>query len=195
MKSLLTALVLTGAPVSASALSFTWGTGATRVQFPTGTYVIDGSVTAYLVYLGNSGAATYTVNGYGVDNPTVDTGASTSAGLATTKGRITEQFDSLAYGAPIGGGSDTFIDGATFGVLLSHVDNGVTWYNLAANTYTVAGAADDTSALANAEFTFSFENSGQGTPLSSGGGWVAVPEPASAALALAGLAMLIRRRK
>ena len=192
MKSILASLVIMATIVSANALTFAWGMGTTRAQFPTGTYVIDGSVTAYLVYLGDSAAATYTIDGYGLSNPTVDTGVSTSTGLTSSKGRITESFQQV-YGSAVGSG--TFVDGATFGLLLTHVDAGVTWYNLAADKYTVTGAADDTSTLANAVFTFSFANSGQGTPLTAGGGWVAVPEPATAALALAGLAMLIRRRK
>lgn len=194
MKSIIASLVVMATVVSANALTFAWGTATTRVQFPTGTYVTDGSVTAYLVYLGDSAAATYSIDGYGLSNPTVDTGTSTVTGLTSTKGRITESFQQN-YGSAVGSG--TFIDGATFGLLLTHVDAGVTWYNLSSTKYTVSGAADDTSALNDAVFSFSFANNGQGTPLTSGGGWVAapIPEPATAALALAGLAMLIRRRK
>ena len=82
--------------------------------------------------------------------------------------------------------------------MLSYVSGGKTYYNLGSETYTVSGMADSTSSLnafKPAASTFSYGSSSEGTSVSAGSGWVAVPEPSTAALALAGLALLLKRRK
>lgn len=197
-KALATMMMIGAAAVSAHALSFNWGMGAVRAQFPTGAYVTDGSVTGYLIYLGSSAGATWNINGYGLDNSVVDSKASTSTGSPALMGRITDAFDDHAYGGAIGDGSDVFGNGSTFGMFLTYTDgSGVEWFNLSATKYTVAGAVNDGSVLSAANFAFDFTQNARGDALVAGGGWAAapVPEPGTAALALAGLALLIRRRK
>ena len=193
MKTLLTLLAI-GLSISAQALSFTWGSGTTAISFD-GTTITDGSVKAYLFYLGSSSSATWSIDGTENSGTTVQNTASTSTGFASTKGRISATFNQT-YGSDIGTG--TFVDGATFGVFLTYTDAGKTWYNYSGNTYTVSGAADDTSTLSAATFSFDLSSKttlASGQSASAGGGWTAVPEPSTAALALAGLALLLKRRK
>ena len=57
-------------------------------------------------------------------------------------------------------------------------------------------ALDPPANAANTESTFSFGTSTEAGVLKSGGGWTAaVPEPGTAALALLGIGMMIRRRR
>lgn len=189
---------------SAEAASFQWGGGSVRVQFPTSTYVIDGSATGYLVYLGTTGA-TYDISGYNVLNDVVGTQVSTRTGMAATKGRMDTKFE-VAQGAPIPNTDDGVMDnGAVFGMFITKVVDGVTWINVSSSTHTVAGMDDWVGApLPGAYFTFNWAQNEPGTALTSGGGWTAqvpdtpeppVPEPATASIALAGLALLFKRRK
>ena len=61
---------------------------------------------------------------------------------------------------------------------------------------TLAGISDEISTPADwANFSVSGTTSETPGKMSAGSGWTAVPEPATATLALAGLALLIRRRR
>jgi len=201
MKTLLTILVA-AATISAQALSFDWGTGSVRVQFGTGNYITDGSVTATLLYLG-TGVTSLTIDG--VDNSYFEAGskASSSTGLANKKGLVSATY-SATYGETIGSASTVsgkFDNGASFALLLSYVSEGKTYYNYSANIYTVSGIdpdVGDASTLGDATFTFDMNTKttlSGGQSATAGGGWTVVPEPSTAALALAGLALLLKRRK
>lgn len=189
MKKITAIMIVAAMAFSANAVTLSWGTSAVRVQFPTGTTVGDGSALGYLVYLGNTGSETYTISDYMVTDPESNTKASTIGGLGN--GRIAGNFVTAANAA-LPGTSDLMVNGAVFGMYI--VKDG--WINISSSTYTVAGLVDDSSSIAGAVFAFSWEQNAPGVAATSGGGWATpVPEPATAALALAGLAMLIRRRK
>ena len=173
--------------------SFNWGTGSVKVTF-NGEVLTD--ATGYLVYLG-TGDATYDIVEYAVNNAQVDEKNTTSTGLAAAKGRITGTFGS-PMSDPMPNTTDKLADGSIFGMYITWTDaDGTEWINVASSTYTVTGLADDNSVLSDAVFDFNFDQSSDGT-LTSGGGWASapiIPEPATATLALAGVAMLFRRRK
>ena len=191
-KTLLLLAVATMLAPSAHALSFNWSASGilydgTRFNKTTGA-----NVTAYLVYLGTdeSYSTSYDVNKESTASSiisSVGTQADYKTGT-TAAGKITQdfEFDSGAYG-----------NGDTFGILLSYTASGTTYFNLSSSTYTLSGLTDDpTQTIADATFTFSYSGPTESKTISSGSGWVlAVPEPSTAALALAGLALLIRRRK
>lgn len=193
MKKLLT-LGIALAAISSQALSFTWSANA-RVQFGANNFITDGSAVGYLVYLGDSSALTIT--GISVSEATAATQASSSTGLANKRGTISATYDALA-GSEIGNGG-TYGAGSTFGMFIKYTSDGVDWYNFSSTTYTIpAGSTDITTGLAQT-FAFDFDSKTEissSQNASAGGGWyAAVPEPSTAALALAGLALLIRRRK
>lgn len=177
--------------VSASAASFDWGTGTTKVSFDGTAITTANGAMGYLVLLtGTSLEAS--VIGDAISAPSaVSTKANTSTGLASGRGKIYGTFE-----------SDNFANGQNYGMYITYTDaDGATWYNFSSTIYTISGYADATSSLANAEFAFDFATKNEvaeGDAITAGSGWykaVAVPEPASAMLALAGVAMLIRRRK
>ena len=76
-------------------------------------------------------------------------------------------------------------------------NEGKTYFNLSSSTYTMSGLSDELSTPTAASFAFNYGGPTESTKVSSGSGWVqaAVPEPSTAALALAGLALLLKRRK
>lgn len=181
MKKLLTLATVLLFSSSASAVSFSWTSGNTtalRVQFGSGTYV---SGKAYLVDLNNGWDITsYTVNNSVLDDADIG-----------TNGRF-----SKTYVASIQDGAAA--PGDTFGVYVTYKDSdNVMWYNVLSYTYTIPSTADDTTTISAQTFgtDANYAVTGKGKPLTSGGGWVAVPEPSTAALALAGLALLLKRRK
>lgn len=145
------------------------------------------TMTAYLAYLGNGGslAPSYTESTL-MALTTVDSATGT-----TSKGKI-----SGAYDLPV---STSAANGDVYAMFFKYVTGGKTYYNLVSTTYTVSGVADATSNISNFAPTPSFATSTatDGT-ITAGGGWVAaaaVPEPATGALALAGIALLFKRRK
>lgn len=186
LMALAIALLLSG---SASAVSFTWQSGNTttlRVQFGSGTYV---AATAYLVNL-NSG---WSISEYTIGNTVLDT---TTAG---TTGRF-----SKAYAASIENGEAA--PGDVFGVYLTYTTKddstgeNVTWVNIMNYTYTLPSGADDTTTINAQNFGTSanYNVLDRGSALTAGGGWTSaapIPEPGTAAMALLGLGLLIRRRR
>lgn len=141
---------------------------------------------ASLFYLGNGGslAESYSADDIAaLDIKESATGTTSKAANAGTY-TLTE-------------GSDK--NGDVFGMLLSYTTGGKTYYNIAATTYTLSGFADATSTvdsykLAASAMTYTTADASV-TKASPGGGWTVVPEPSTAALALAGLALLLKRRK
>ncbi len=194
MKKTLTALLAVGLISSASAISLSWT--ATGIAFGAGnTLKSDNKLTAYLVYLGNNGslAASYSE----ADLTSMISDASSTEGRSvsgtTSRGLVATSYNMTAE-------DPTVFNGDVYTILLTYSSEGKTYYNLAAKTYTVDGIANETSTLgqyntvtaANQNYTV---NSAPASSVSAGGGWTAVPEPSTAALALAGLALLLKRRK
>ena len=202
MKKLL-ALTLVAVAISSQGVSFTWDSNKVKISFDGSTTAATaGNITATLLYLGTSSSAS--VSDYSIANGIVaDTVATKSSGLASAKGTYSKNFDN-GIGATVGGSSSTLTAGDYFTVLLTYTQTvgteTVTWYNLSSSVYQLPTTADDTTTGLEAHFAHSFDMNARGTALTAGGGWTAaaatpIPEPSTAALALAGLAMLIKRRK
>ena len=191
MKKFITMMVVALVAVSASAASFSWGTGSNYVTFDGTKITTTNGAMGYLVLLTGT-SLDASVIGDAISAPSaVSTKANTSTGLANAKGRITSIYDSTSIA-----------NGQNYGMYITYTDaDGATWYNFSSTVYTVTGLMDDTTALDAATFAFDFTTKNEvaeGDAITAGSGWykaVAVPEPASAMLALAGVAMLIRRRK
>ena len=190
MKKAITLLAVVGFAFSASAASFQWTVSG--IAFNGSTLKSDAGLTAYLVYLGNGGSLASSYSASEIDS--LVSGASDSVVGSTAKGAATSTY---ALAEP-SDGDYTSYNGDVYGILLSYVSGEKTYYNLSSATYTVSGLADETSSMdayKPAASTFSYGSSSEGSSVSAGSGWVAVPEPSTAALALAGLALLLKRRK
>ena len=190
MKKFITMMVVALVAVSASAASFSWGTGATKVSFEGTAITASNGAMGYLVLLTGSSIEASVIED-AISAPSyVASKANTSTGVAAVKGRITSTYE-----------SSDIANGQNYGMFITYNDGTDTWYNFSSTVYTVSGLADATSTLEAAVFAFDFTTQNEvsnGDAITAGKGWykaVAVPEPASAMLALAGVAMLIRRRK
>ena len=168
---------------SASALSFDWD--ITKVSFNDALLKSDTTVIGYCVYLASGSYST----SYDLTDPFSVSSIGTIVGTkegTSNKAKLggTTTFD---YG--------DYKNGDVFGFVLSYASGGKTYYNIASDTYTLSGIVDESSSLTTATGTFNYGTKGESKTISSGTGWTAVPEPSTAALALAGLALLIKRRR
>ena len=189
-KKLLAFALVAGLAMSAQALSFQWT--ASGVAFNGATLKKSSDVVGYLVYLG-SGAeydSSYSVNESTTASSlgaSIGTVVNNSTAATSNAGKLSSAF-TFDYGA--------YDNGDVFGLLLTYSSEGKTYFNLSSSTYTLDGISSDNSQIDQATFSFSYGGPTESSSVKSGGGWVqAVPEPSTAALALAGLALLIRRRK
>ena len=185
MKKIIGAFALMFAmTMTASAVSIAWS--STAVAFGGGDPLKkDTGVTAYLVYLSDGAFGSYTITDT-FKASDVGTVVSTDTD-GTNKGALstgTFQFD---YGA--------YTNGDKFGLVLSYVSEGKTYWNLSGNVQALDGITSEI-ATPTAWNDYSVSTSVSTTSsASSGSGWTAVPEPSTAMLALAGLALLIKRRR
>ena len=193
MKKLLTIAAITLVVGAASAVTMDWGTAA-AIKFNGSNLKSDAGVTGYLV------AAT-ALSTYAVD---ASFDASKVGTVLSDKNKTgaTSKISGTWYNID----TDTYGNGDSFAVLLKYVtkeDNkDVTYWNLTSGLKTMSGLVVEPPTSPSAlsyEFNYGF---GTDPTLTSGGGWVkakastpVVPEPATGALALAGVALLFRRRK
>ena len=97
--------------------------------------------------------------------------------------------------------TDTYGNGDTFAVLLKYTGaaDGKTYWNLSSALVTMSSMSTEPPVNAdNVTATFNYGTAATEGKLTAGGGWTAaaaVPEPGTAALALLGVGMLIRRRR
>ena len=199
MKKAFTAIAVLALTVgAASALAFDWAT-STAITF-NGTKLNSAALaapaTVELIYLGTDKAWSFDELGVPTDEA-VSTGSIATTGLAGNRGKASGVIDQ-SLGTSFADGSK-FGNGNVFGVLITYTDaNGDVWYNLSSNTFTLSNAADDGSVIDRQTFAFAWtkDESGAEAPTAGGGWWtVPVPEPVSAGLALAGIALLLKRRR
>lgn len=175
--------------ISSQAATINWGNSATSlIRDNAGTLLTGAAATTagfqiQLMYL-SAGMASYP----GV----ASVGAAVTPATMSTKtaGTLTSASDTYTFNTDYTTGSEFFIRAtATFGGQQYTMD--VFELNSYGNTFALAAIGNAGSdAFVWAPGTYG----GTGTE-GAAGKWVPVPEPATAALAIAGLAMLIRRRK
>ena len=191
MKKLLTLALVAGFAGMASAVTMQWA--ATLIAFNGTTLKNDGNVTGYLIAL-NSFQDFYQLTDTFTPASIKDTDAET--GRVVDEKNKTSAVGKLANAWEID--VDNYDNGATFAVLLKYTgaSDGKVYYNLSENLVTMENMSVDPPVNAsNTASTFSYSTSSEKGKLKAGGGWTMVPEPSTAALALAGLALLIRRRR
>ncbi|MBR3688690.1 MAG: PEP-CTERM sorting domain-containing protein [Lentisphaeria bacterium] len=192
-----TLLVLLCSVIAASAASLKWQ--ATNVAFDGTKTGKTSDITGYLIYLSSgSFKDSYTVT----DESTGDTLAASIGSVVAknTTGPNALSTMSTSFSWTWTADTDTnpatpmFNNGDTFAMLLAYTTSEGTYYNLSSK-YELSGISMNTSS-ATATFGFNYgDSTGSAGSVSSNGGWAAVPEPSTAALALAGLALLLKRRK
>ena len=183
MKKLLT-LALVGIAGMASAVTMQWG--GSKIAFDGNTLKSDTKVTGYLIAL-DSFSESYTLT---------DSFSASDIGVQVDMKEKTSAVGKLTGVWSID--TTKYDNGSTFAVLLKYTgaSDGKTYYNLSSDLVEMSGMATDPPAnAANTESSFSYSTSSSSGKLTKGGGWTAVPEPSTAALALAGLALLLKRRK
>ena len=177
--------------VAANSATINWGAGSAIYY---GTTKVKTAVTGYLLYLG-------TDNSYGaVDFDALSKDGAAYSMVASSKSSASTT--SKVAGSVIGDASGKYgnkgpvVDGSSFfGTVYLYTDATGTYYNLGA---THKFDTNDTSYDPTLE-TFSWQTDVIASNAStSAQGWKAVtpvPEPATGALALAGIALLFKRRK
>ena len=187
MKSIIGIAVFGAFVGVASAASVDWASAA--MSFGDDSLKKNPDVKGYIVYL-SSGSL---LSSYTIDDSFSASSVGTivsSAEDGTTKGAYvfnSFNIDPSKYG-----------NGDSFAFVASYVSEGKTYWNLSSTINTLAGL-DDSDPRVNPtawdDFEVASSVAGATGKLSGGGGWTAVPEPSTAALALAGLALLLKRRK
>lgn len=188
-KAILTLTAIFAFTMSASAVSFTWAS-STAIKFDGSNLKSVSTVTGYLIYLGSGAYDT----SYTLSETSTGDAVSSDIGTVIANKSGTSAMSKISSAATFDYG--TYDNGDVFGMLLVYSNEGKTYFNLSSDTYTMSGLSDELSTPTAASFTFNYGGPTESTKVSSGGGWtVAVPEPSTAALALAGLALLIKRRR
>ena len=200
MKKAFTAIAALALTIgAASAMTFDWGTSS-KITFNgkvLNSAELAAPATVELIYLGTDKAWSFDESGL-VTDEVANTGAVAVTGSVANKGKASGTIEKT-LGDSFADGS-TFGNGNVFGVLITYTDTeGKVWYNLSSNTYTLSGADMNGSVIDKQTFNFAWTNdeTGADAPTAGGGWWTApaVPEPVSAGLALAGIALLLKRRR
>ena len=179
---ILAAALITGL---ANAAPIDWQLNTTATKFDGASVKTAGTV--FVVFLGSDTLSSFTYADV-VGMATVGS----STGYATSLGKVSKKYVE----------ADSVTGLGNYAAYMTYEADNKTYYNVSTTTYALT-AADVTALLqegtalpaSSFSFTDSKPDATMATASASSGGWVAVPEPASAALALAGLAMLIKRRK
>lgn len=188
MKKIMTIVALCAIAVSSQAAQINWGlTGA--IQFE-GARVGANGATLTLVYL-NAGADSWAADALAIASGETSSTAETVATKQTNTGSqalATASPWAYDWGDATSISSSVVAKGSVFAVLATTEQDGQTYY-WASDTYTVtdSGSNWDSTAL---KYTMS-----QTAASGPNSNWTAVPEPSTAALALAGLALLLKRRR
>ena len=166
----------------AATVDWKW-TSSAGVKFDT--KALGGDGTAYLLFIGDKGVNDYSFADY------VEMASDSSSDQYVTS---TQTKMSKINVSPC----TTPDTPGNFVSVLSYKSGDDTYWNVSSSVYELTQAnidalREDGTALPDSSFAFSNSvSSGSG---SVGGGWAQVPEPSTAALALAGLALLLKRRK
>ena len=189
MKKIISLATVALLAVSAQSASINWGnTTSSLIRDLSGTAMTSAMATT----AGFTITLMYLDNGMDSYPGVASVGAAvTPASFGKTPGALQSASDSYTFGTDYTTGDQFFIRAtATFGGQDYYMD--IFEGNTYGNTWAIAGT--DNSAGDTFAWTAGTYGGPAGTAGTSGT-WVPVPEPATAALALAGLAMLIRRRK
>ena len=197
MKRLLILAILMTIGLQANGATISWGVNKSYF----GTSSLSSKATGYLVYLGSAGT---TWENTSVNYKAIAEGTSENylAKKTSSTGKVTGSVEATEDVTPVFSGSQTIIaDGnSVFGILLAYVDSAEnkTYYHLG-GTYLFDTSLDTEHGGTYTPGTKMFTWTDAAVASNSSGpaaqGWVAVPEPSTAALALAGLALLLKRRK
>ena len=185
MKKLLSIALVALVAISAQAAAISWSSAA--ISFDGSTMKNNTSVMGYLIALeGTSLDESYTLTeGFSASN--IGTVIHTDSNGTNKGGKVAGTADITGYA-----------NGDAFALLLVYTVGKDTYFNLSSSVNVLEGL-DPTDPTVAAEewsdFTINGSTVAEKGTLKAGAGWTAVPEPASAMLALAGVAMLIRRRK
>ena len=189
MKQILATLAVL-ASISSFGATVNWGIGASYFET---TRIAQGAAKAYLVYLGTSSTwdAFGTANIVEIaKNGSTEIASATSLANGGASGSLEMTVGSTYV---LNGTSVTAPASSNFGLLYVKGTGDAAYYN-AGSIYSFS--EDDTQHYNATLKTFTWKDDKIATnPSSSAQGWVAVPEPTTAALALAGLALLIKRRR
>ena len=177
-------LVMGAVCCHAATVDWKWSSSA-GVKFDSTS--IGGNGTAYLLFIGDKGVNDYTFAQY-VAMASDDTSEQYITSAATKMSKINV--------TPV----TTPDTPGNFVSVLSYKSGNDTYWNVSSSVYALTQAnitalREDGTALPDSSFAFSNTVKTDAGTGSVGGGWAMVPEPSSAALALAGLALLIKRRR
>ena len=186
MKKTIAFLLLMVGAVCCHAATVDWKwTSSAGVKFDT--TALGGDGTAYLLFIGDKSVNDYTFAQY-VEMASDDK----SEQYVTTAKTKMSKINVSPCTTPDTPGN--------FVSVLSYKSGDDTYWNVSSSVYALTQAnidalRDDGTALPDSSFAFSNTVKTEAGSGSVGGGWAMVPEPSTAMLALAGLALLIKRRR
>lgn len=193
MKTKLLLLAILLSATISHAASFKWSAAAPAAFDGT---KLEGTAKGYLVYLGTSTSASdlFTID---YTAPGTITPATSVQNVTSGTGRAAGAISATYKDTDTGDDGHHVATGAHFGMFLVYNDGTDTWYNFSSTVATIT--TDATGAFEAKSFAFDYSTK---TTIESDGqtpsGWTKiniVPEPSTAMLALAGLALLIKRRR